>query len=126
MDAEIVTKFEALTEKVRTADPKGPSWMRDLTDEPKPKAEAKAKAHTVASIEDTLELAELLADDAEHISHLHESDAAKQDIAGEMKWCPGCRADVLAKRIAARVQYTITPQQRGPRLGVLAHEGFRP
>lgn len=52
----------------------------------------------------TAELLPLITQHARHVSALHESDAAKADHAGHMRWCPGCRAILLSKRLAQLLQ----------------------
>lgn len=45
------------------------------------------------------ELAALVKGKARHQSHLHETDAAKADKGG-MKFCLGCRANIVSQRLA--------------------------
>jgi hypothetical protein len=47
----------------------------------------------------TTEISELVAAKAQHVSALHESDAAKKDDGG-MRFCPGCRLITLTKRMS--------------------------
>src|SRR3990167_415226 len=62
----------------------------------------------------TDELVTLVKGKARHASHLHESDAARRDIAGHMRWCPGCRLMRLTKRLDELVRSAddTAPQQR--------------
>lgn len=55
---------------------------------------AKTMAQMVARLE-ALTLA-----DAVHDSKLHETEAAKNDVDGDMAFCPGCEQVTLARRIA--------------------------
>ena len=97
MDAEVRARIDAVAEKAKTADPKGPGSLRR-----RPEDEPKAAKWVSDQLGDLAELQDLILSDAEHIAALHETEAAMADTYGEMKFCPGCRANVLAEKIKAR------------------------
>ena len=97
MDAEVRARIDAVADKAKTADPKGPTSMRR-----RPEDEPKAAKWASDQLGDLAELQDLILSDAEHIAALHETEAAKRDVYGEMIFCPGCRANVLAEKIKSR------------------------
>ena len=42
--------------------------------------------------------------DARHAAHFHITDEAKADNVGHLRWCPGCRKNLIARRISEIVQ----------------------